>query len=277
MKYSKVEYNAKRKDSENILKEKFHTDGYLYIAECDNSYVNTLVDKLGHGILRDAKRRKETGIGIDGGMTVDSDYPSVELHSESSFSPAQPELVGFYCTENKREDGKTIICDGREVWRGIELELKRLLLTTRIKYKLAIDVEVKARTRKGIRDWFIDKPGVLDSKIDYQANKLLIEYMASPVYFDGFSQQVALANHLLIDLYTEPQILDRYIEGKNPDETENIRGILKNLCHEKAKSVKWNDGDILVLKNKVIMHGRTYCENQSGRVISVIQRKGLRG
>ena len=75
----------------------------------------------------------------------------------------------------------------------------------------------------------------------------------------------------------KPQILDRYIEGKNTNETENIRGILKENCHEKAKAVKWNDGDILVLKNKIIMHGRTYCENQSGRVISVIQRKGLRG
>ena len=275
MNYTTINYNGNIADQINSLKAIFHREGYLYLENSDTELVNNLVSEIGHGVMRDANRRRKTEKGINGGMSVDSYYPSVELHSESSFSPSQPEIVGFYCSKNNRSDGNTLVCDGRDIWKHLDLKLKKELLTAKIEYKLAIDIKLNKQKMKGKREWYIDKPGIKDCIIDYDDQKIRMSYETSPIYMDPFTQEISVANHLLIELYTEPQIMERRIAGLDEQKTEEWRNKIKTVAHGVTKQVIWQEGDLLILKNRIIMHGRSFCANQDGRIISVIQRKGF--
>ena len=271
MDYKKLQYNSLSPipSLENFCL--FHSDGYLYLPDVDSDSALALIDFLGSGTSRDAIRRQLTHHGPLGGMTVDNDFPSVQLHSETSFSPSQPSLVSFYCAANTLDHGQTIICDGRKLWSLLPHRIRQFFLETPISYKLQINLGLKRR-KSGYKEWYIDKPGSISPVVDFSTSTLRQTYNASAVHLDPFSSKLAFANHLLIELYTEPQIVERSVGSLSCPELNHLRNSIITAAHSLSQAVHWRSSDLLLLSNKIFMHGRLFCPDQQGRQISVFQR-----
>ena len=116
----------------NSIKDNFKKYGII-VLENFITKPEKLVDYINQFTIKysnDAHRRVER-FGKKNIKSVDVGYHQIPLHSESSFTPACPEIMWFYCVENNLENGTpTTICDGVRVWEAIPLELKKISVRT---------------------------------------------------------------------------------------------------------------------------------------------------
>ena len=260
-----------KKEYENILKQ-FKKYGILNFSRITSNvnnitkFTNLFSDKYSH----DAQRRKVRFNNINI-RNVDSGFDKILLHSETSFSPARPEIIWFYCVNPPKTDsGETIICDGISLWDSLLEDTKKFFLKESINYKLRIPVDNKIKG-KGKKPWRLDHPGVKNCFLNLDDKLIEFDYTKFAVEKDFYNDKFTFANHLLVPLTSEPQIISRKMSnGKEIPEK-----IVKEI-HEKAnsltKKIKWVKNDLLMLDNIRYMHGREAInENENERDIVTIQ------
>lgn len=262
----------------DALCHRYYTDGYLYLkpiatAQESEAFFLKLLNSFGNISVRDAQRRQPLTSSKTSGMHVDMDYPSVDLHSETSFSPSRPSIIGFFCHRNSSIDqGFTLLCDGQEVWKSLSLDLRKLFLKSPITYQLHIPISLRPNQRS--TSWYIDSPGVSDVSIDHQSSSLNLLYECYGVSVDPYSSALSFCNHLLIELYTEPQINSRSLLDLPSSELEDIRHHCRLLSHSHSKALTWSPGSFILVNNYRHMHGRTFWDRSTNdRLISVHQRR----
>ena len=260
------------KDQKKIIIEDFEKHGILKFSNISSSHqiVFDFISQFSLSYANDANRRQErfdnTRI-----RNVDSGKQEIFLHSETSFSPSQPEIVWFYCINpGSDSSGKTVYCDGLELWQQLLPKHKIFFLENPIKYKLKIPINKKIRGEKK-KKWFLEYPGVQNCYLNFKDSSLEFDFIKFAVEKSRIAKKLCFANHLLIPLNSEPQILERnFLNDKKLQKKEHT--LLKNLAYKITKEISWKKNDLVMIDNIRFMHGRRKINsNNKSRDIVTVQ------
>jgi len=267
--------NMKGKDDilkirHNEIKKLFEKFGIILFKNfiIDPKKLTSFTDHYTQIYSPDALRRK-IRFSNQNIRNVDSGNIRVDLHSESSFNPAWPEIIWFYCNNNTAKGGETIICDGLLLWQKLNLETKNFFQLNPIKYKLSIPI-VKRINKTGKKIWPMNSLGVFNSFIDWDEGNLHLNQIRFAVQESRINNYLCFANHLIINYKDEPQIISRLMNNNKRIPKKFMNEIMKKSA-ENTLELKLEKNDFLMLDNKRFMHGRRAFTNKGVRDIVNIQ------
>ena len=253
----------------SVIKDNFKKYG-IVVLENFILKPEKLVDYTNKFTLRysnDAKRRVER-FGKKNIKSVDVGNHQIPLHSESSFTPACPEIMWFYCVENNLENGTpTTICDGVKVWEEIPLELKKKFLSEPIIYKVEAEVPIKKNSQP--REWYIESIGVKDPIINFAEGKLSFLYKKYAINNIKKINKISFCNHIL-SIFDEKQIIEAYIDSDKKFLKNNYK-LIEDIAEKFTHEFKWKKNKLLIIDNQRFMHGRRVIKKNEKRDIINIQ------
>lgn len=258
--------NNLKKNSKIVSKEEyrdivknFKKYGAITFSNISSSIDNVgdFIDLFSSSYSNDAKRRN-VRFNNRKFRDVDVGFDEVILHSETSFSPIRPEIVWFYCNKPpKTNSGKTLMCDGVDLWNNLSAKTKIFFLGEPVCYSVKVPFEKKIRGN-GKKKWYLDKPGVRKCYLNYKNQSIEFDYLKFAVQKSLYDNRLCFSNHLLVP-----------VTGKQSEEqmmrkgTLNKKAIPKKIMQEieiKANSLKkakiWKKYDLVMLDNIRFMHGR---------------------
>lgn len=256
---------------EEIL-EKFEKKGVLKFSNITTNPKNLLkfTDMFSKSYSNDALRRKKRLVK-NRIHNVDVGFQAVKLHSETSFSPSRPEIIWFYCLKAPKTDsGKTLICDGVELWKNLSGNTKIFFLQDPICYSLKVPL-IKKIKGKGKRPWFLNNPGVKSCYLNLDDGTIEFDYIKFAVQESRDHNKLCFANHLFVSLQSEPQLLARKMyNGKQIP--KKIMKEINEKSKKITKKIDWKNYDLIMVDNIRFMHGREKINKKDNtRDIVIIQ------
>ena len=197
---------------------------------------------------------------------VDAGTGPIGLHTENGNTPVCPDIVAFFSPVAAFEGSQTTVCDGRAVFEAMseagkarwhrEMTVERYLPETLWKRYLANEHPAISRpeevTREHVEQFRAAIPNqdfdmLDDGGINYRLT-------VAPVRGSVLSGGMGFANAVLgpSHNYAPPRYRFGETDVVSPEEIEELRALAETCTHE----INWQDGDIAVLDNTRIMHGR---------------------
>lgn len=211
------------------------------------------------------------------------------LHGEMYYLSRPPDLIWFYCATPVTEGGETTIGDGAAVFRDLPSETQRLFEERQIRYErylsdgnwqIAFQTDDRAAVEQFCREndleltWGNDGSAVtcyrcsalrqdLNGKSSFINGLLLLALTELALLSGEAAASVPEAANL------KPDFVVRWEDGSRIDPA-----ILKQIgkaCGRNEVPIAWQKGDILMVDNRSIMHGR---RGSSGRDRKILVRMG---
>jgi hypothetical protein len=246
------------------ITEHLNRDGWALLRgfEMDIASFSGLTSQLCRTITFDPAREntdKNT-------QKVDAGIGPIGLHIENGNTPICPDIVAFYSTRAAFEGSQTTICDGRDVFTAFsdaqkERWLQRMTVTRTLpetlwKRYLANEHPAISEPEEVTQEHILQfKASIPDQ--DFTLNddgSLEYRIKVSPVRPSSLSNGQAFANAILGPSHNyEPPVYtldDGSIVAS--DEIEELREIAETCTVE----INWQDGDVAVIDNTRVMHGR---------------------
>jgi alpha-ketoglutarate-dependent taurine dioxygenase len=222
---------------------------------------------------------------------VNAGKASVGLHIENGNTPFPPEYVGFYSAKSAKCGSQTTVCDGRELFNNMPDELQqrwaqKVTVSRQLpahlwrKYVAAQhpDVnDVSEVKEKHLADFIavnpnqrgtINSDGSLDYELDISpclANQR--EALSHKVDFSSpitSASASSLVSPLASPLAFANAILGPSFHYEKPTYTffdgEQVSDLLikqtADLAEKYTHEISWQDGDVVLIDNKRVLHGR---------------------
>lgn len=202
----------------------------------------------------------------DSVQKVDAGTDAIGLHVENGNTPRIPQLVAFYCAQAARTGSQTTVCDGAKLLDALDASTKRRLQqplkVTRTlseplwKAYLANEhpAQIDASDVKEEHLWQMIQaiPGQSahlnsDGSLDYTVT-------VAPILRSHKSKKDAFANALLGPSFNYQPPRYTFADGSTVD--EEFKASLATLAEQFTHEINWQDGDIAILDNHRVMHGR---------------------
>jgi alpha-ketoglutarate-dependent taurine dioxygenase len=197
------------------------------------------------------RRRVENETDI---QTVDLQNVGIPLHSELSYSPVRPDLAWFFCVGASKRGGATILCDGIALAEALPTTVRGWLENKRLQFKAEIapwawqtmfGCDTIAQAVKVIRQ---------RSYVDMVAfgDKIRIDHVTVPLAPTKYDKRIAFCNNLILHHWMPTNV--RFADGSIlPDAVyEQLDRVSAGLTIE----IVWRPGDVLMIDNTRMMHGR---------------------
>jgi alpha-ketoglutarate-dependent taurine dioxygenase len=258
-----------------VLFRGFGIDSSSLFADFTQSVCPTLLDAMEENVPR---RRLTTGV------YTSSEYPAdcrISLHSEYSYALAWPAKLFFCCILPAKQGGSTPLIDNRTVLKLLDKEVVAQFSRKKTKYyrnlhggagfgvswqesfqtdersvveqygkSHALDVHWKADG--GLRLAQI-RPGIIDHPITHEA----VWFNQAPQFHaSDYPQGVysAMLNLFKDDERAMPHFV--CFDDETPIDVATLNHIRETM-YRHATSFAWEKGDVLVLDNILVSHGRT--------------------
>jgi alpha-ketoglutarate-dependent taurine dioxygenase len=199
----------------------------------------------------------------------------IELHGEMYYLKNHPTILWFYCENPPIQGGQTTVSDGREVFKNLSDETKKFFQNQKIKYvrhqasgewQKAFQTEDLKEVQKFCDEnetkLFIDsKTGAVTTEYicsaivksrdgeDVFINNLLLIYIAEWAFQSGW-----FAENLSNMTNTSPPLVVRMEDDSCIP--EHIIEELQQVCDNLTIDIQWDKGDIVMIDNTKILHGR---------------------
>lgn len=208
----------------------------------------------------------------------------IPLHGEMYYMSRRPSVLWFFCENPPSEAGETTLCSGAELYRRLGEPEREFFRRHRLKYirrltgdewRLAFQME----DPEGLRRWCDENESTIAENPD---GSVTIEYVSPAVRRDPAADAEVFINSLLI-VHSAEQALRagfaaklsglpredsplvvRTEEGEElpADLVERVGRVGKDL----TAKVAWEKGDVLMVDNRRIMHGRRSCHDRGRRI-----------
>ena len=218
-------------------------------VEFSNSLSKDFIDYTG-GVF---KRKK---IGNNPTVLSVNDFKDgVKLHGEMYYQKEHPSMLWFFCARPPIKDGQTIVCDGKEFYNELSNNLKTLLGQKCLKFSAKLDKDVwQARFKTDNIDELknICSNNNIQVKIndDLSINQV---YICPAIYPSQCGTYQIFINSLLPAKEINPNVVSF---DDNSEITKDIMSELNEIADRITVEINWQKGDILMLDNNRIMHGR---------------------
>ncbi|MBS9716837.1 TauD/TfdA family dioxygenase [Pseudohalocynthiibacter aestuariivivens] len=203
---------------------------------------------------------------------VDAGLGPIGLHIENGNTPVCPDVVAFYCTKAAFEGSQTTICDGREVFKKFDdrqkerwsqkMTVKRTLPEDLWKRYLANEHPAIREPEEVTHEHILQFKAAIPDQ-DFKLNEdgsLDYELTIAPVRPSSLSNGHAFANAILGPSHNyEPPVYT--LEDGTKVTTEEIEA-LRDIAETCTVEINWQDGDIAVIDNTRVMHGRRAIKDQ---------------
>jgi len=251
------------KDVGVLLFSGFEVNTQIF-EQFSNRFSNDYMDHKGGGSLRQVinKDGDKTILSVSYAFNVESQRTfGLALHSDRSYTKSQPPVMWFYCVVPAKEEGETLVCDGVQVCEGLSESTRKLFKNKRIKYiRNYVDGEwqlwAQTDSLQDVERYCRDN----DLTFTFNADKsVTTEYLCHALVRPRWTQRDAFVNSILLVLWQEEDLkrktsLVRMEDGsKIPQEAiDEVRAVSGRLTRE----IKWNPGDIVMVDNTRMLHGR---------------------
>ena len=224
---------------------------------------SSLVSSLCSRVTFDPARSNTT----DKTQMVDAGLGPIGLHIENGNTPRCPDIVCFYAERAAFEGSQTTICDGFAVWDSfdaarksrwsqqmtVERDLPELIWKRYLANEHPAISRPEEVTMEHVLQFGQAVPGQAfdlheDGSLTY---RLTVDPVRGSAFGDGrkgFANAVLGPSHN----YQPPRYTMADGSPVTAEEIEEIRAIAETSTHE----INWQDGDIAILDNTRVMHGR---------------------
>lgn len=219
---------------------------------------------------------------ISGKVYTSTEYPEsyqISLHNELSYAYKWPRKIFFCCAVAPQQGGETPIVDCREVFRALDPRIRERFAAGKIRYvsnahggegigkswQDTFETDDRSRVEEYLKAAGVDfRWGADGSLHTSQVREAVITHPVTgePVWFNQAEQwhpsMLDLKNRrAMAALGLKDEDLPHYAsfgDGSPLDagELEEIRALMR----EKAVYFPWQQGDLLVLDNVLVAHGR---------------------
>lgn len=198
---------------------------------------------------------------------VDAGLGPIGLHIENGNTPRCPDIVTFFAQTAAFEGSQTTICDGRAVWDLFDdaqkarwsqpMTVERVLPEVLWKRYLANEHPAISHpdevTMEHVLQFKAAVPGQDfelhdDGALTYRLTVNPVRPSALGGTDRGFANAVLGPSHN----YQPPRYAMADGSPVSADEIEEMRALAEKVTHE----INWQDGDIAILDNTRVMHGR---------------------
>lgn len=258
----------------SIVKSHLDSDGWALLRgfEMDITRFSAITAHLCKTITFDPARENTD----EKTQKVDAGLGPIGLHIENGNTPICPDIVAFYSTKAAFEGSQTTICDGRAVFEAFSEAQKarwsqRMMVTRTLpevlwKRYLANEHPAISEPEEVTQEHILQfKAAIPDQDFTLNADGSL-EYRikVSPVRPSSLSNGLGFANAILGPSHNYEPPVYTLEDGSvvNDAEIEELREIAETCTVE----INWQDGDVAVLDNTRIMHGRRAIKDQDRRL-----------
>lgn len=271
--------------------ELFKSNGALLFTDFDvdvnkfesftNKFSNDYMDHTGGGSLRKV-------INQDGDKTILSvsysfnkkveDFEETKqkvfplaLHSDRSYTKSQPPLMWFYCVNPAEEKGETLLCDGVRLFQELNEETQQFFKNNKINYiRNYADGEwqlwANTQSMDDVKKYCKDNDLILTINDD---NSITTQSIKSAVVKPRWTDQDAFVNSILLVLWQEEAVgtkrsIVRMEDGSEipPEMLKEVRDVSDRL----TRGVKWKPGQLVMVDNTRMLHGRNSFEDRNREV-----------
>ncbi|MBN4004358.1 MAG: TauD/TfdA family dioxygenase [Nostoc sp. LPT] len=188
-------------------------------------------------------------------LSVNDFKSEIKLHGEMYYQQNIPLMLWFFCANPPVEDGETTVCDGRQFFNEISSSTKELFSKKKLKFTVRISQE----------DW--QKKYQTDdlNQLEEMCQKnnthltvnndksILVEYISSAIIPSRCGKYQVFINSLLPTKQLSPKILNFEDDSEIPEE---VVSELNEIAEKITTEISWQKGDILMIDNTRILHGR---------------------
>lgn len=258
-------YQAPLLSNEDIeqIKQALATDGWILLRgrETDTNTFSHMMNQLCSRLTFDPARQYIT----EATQKVDAGTGPVGLHIENGNTPLQPDIVAFFSKRSAKKGSQSTVCDGAELWQHMSPELKKKfsqkVTVTRTLPEIlwkryvakALDIENPEEVTAENLDAFLKAVPNQKGELS-ESGELRYELTIEPVLSKNMSSETAFANAILGPSYNYEIPVYRFEDGS--EISQELIDELKDLAEQFTHEVQWQDGDIVVIDNKRVMHGR---------------------
>ena len=216
---------------------------------------------------------------VRGNVYTSTDYPakqSIFLHNESSYAAVWPLRIFFFCMSPADEGGETPIADVRKVLSRIPTHIKQRfvekgwMLARNFGAGLGLLWQTVFQTtdHKMVEDYCRQAGIAFEWKgngqlTTRQVRKAIVNHpqTGEPVWFNHatFFHSSTIQpeiRQMLLTQYSERQLPYQTYYGDGSDIEDSIVEMLRAAYRKEMVSFRWQQGDILMLDNMLVAHGR---------------------
>jgi alpha-ketoglutarate-dependent taurine dioxygenase len=254
-----------------ILFRGFRVDGVEDFESIVGNYYGSLID------YRDRSTHRSQ---VRGNVYTATDYPpelEIILHNESSFAAKFPRKISFYCIETAEKGGETPIADVRKVYERIDPSIKKPFEEKGVLYvrnlaggpfgftwQEVYQTKDKAEMEKFCRE----------AETDYEwvdENKVRIKQVRPAVTKHPVTGELLWLNHatvlnvfaiepklqqMLLKFFKEKDLPNNTYYGDGSSISREVIDELRKAYDSATVAFKWEPGDVLMLDNMLVAHGR---------------------
>ncbi|WP_369946026.1 TauD/TfdA family dioxygenase [Vitiosangium sp. GDMCC 1.1324] len=259
---------------------KLATSGYLIFRgfPADLSVFSEFVKSYSSRVTLDPARKFHGG---NVAQKVDAGVDAMGLHLENGNSPFRPDLTWFFCERAATRGSQTTVCDGYEVWEKASESARKQFLDQAIIYERRVEEQkwklfvYHNREGKipmeeiGIEhlNALVDEQGT--TTIDVKPDKSILYSFRTPaVLRSRFGSGLAWANSIFGPSYNyeAPRIF--FADGR--DISAGLLEEMRKLTDELTVNIDWQDGDIALIDNTRVMHGRRAIEDTGRKIYNAL-------
>jgi alpha-ketoglutarate-dependent taurine dioxygenase len=267
-------------DSEEVI-EKFNTSSLLLFrgfevntADFKNFtelFSTNFVSYVGGAYTREMINGDKTLLSVTGGKEA---FP-VPLHGEMYYRKHRPDLLWFYCATPALKDGETTVCDGIEIYNKLSDATQKLFQEQRIKYTRTYPTGVWQKIYQ--TDDLSQVEAVCqdnDMQLETTSENITTHYLTSAIQPSRCGKYQVFINNIL-------PVVAQEITGRNSSLVrfednskipESVINEIKDITEQLIHLVAWKTGDILMIDNTRLMHGRrTFADNQRDIYVRLAQ------
>ncbi|MDF5706486.1 MAG: TauD/TfdA family dioxygenase [Nostoc sp. S4] len=234
--------------------------GFLAETEIFKQFTNSLstdfINYAGGAFSRRVINGDETLLSVN-------DFQSeIKLHGEMYYQQNIPLMLWFFCANPPLKDGETTVCDGRQFFNELSSSTKELFMKNNLKFTVRMsqeDWQKKYQTDdlKKLKEMCSKNNTCLTVNDD---QSIILQYICPAIIPSRCGKFQVFINSLLPTKQLSSQILKFEDDSEIPDE---VMSELNQIAEKITTKIAWQKGDILMIDNTRILHGRrAFADNQ---------------